>query len=558
MSDPVISPDGNFFWNGSNWIPIAKPNGQVQIHDSVIMGNVKNETNISINETNDHAKISNYCDLYIYRISKSDLIGAKEVLEMSKHTNLRITEEVFKNSRLIDVSDQVLFYVKSQVISFVGLAKGFVEQKIDAIQSGHGIIAPVVELMKQHVQEILEFRSSKDSWNLSEVLPMRIETILMEFKQLGLILHEAIKLLQSVSDAIVKSPTAKIARLLSSSEISNLNLQLISITHYDCKVVISDELSALYQKLPNAEFVSEEVRLDSLKNELINLQNEIFTVERLPIRITPMVYSGVLISGEVQLLYQFKELREDLISIIMHVEAPSWDILKHLQIQADGYNIPVACWMGLKDEMHHAIDVNAIELKLNFSFNQKQQFRIMLQSIYNVGETLGKLKKILRPAWGKVDQMTGKYYYELDGQMETVYNICRTTRFAIRKLLRKSDWEEIHTHPEIAKSKPLGLKGENDYKLYNSALGSAPGELGCFIATAAYGSELHWKIDILRYWRDFYLRESKLGRAFIRFYYSVSPRISKVISRSSLLKSITRILLLPVVSLVSLRVRLRN
>ena len=30
---------------------------------------------------------------------------------------------------------------------------------------------------------------------------------------------------------------------------------------------------------------------------------------------------------------------------------------------------------------------------------------------------------------------------------------------------------------------PLGLEGENDYKLYNSPLGSAPGELGCFIAT---------------------------------------------------------------------------
>ena len=142
--------------------------------------------------------------------------------------------------------------------------------------------------------------------------------------------------------------------------------------------------------------------------------------------------------------------------------------------------------------------------------------------------------------------------------METVYNMCRTKRYGLRILLSESDWEEIHSHPEIIKVKQLGLNGEKDYKIYDKPIGSAPGDVSCFIATAAYGSELHWKIDILRYWRDFHLRKSKFGRLFINVYYRLSPKVSSFISHYTILKSFTRILLYPIVTLVSIRIGKKN
>lgn len=559
MSDPIYSPDGKHIWNGTEWVSVPQPTEQKNlIQDSVIMGDVKNETNISINNLDAHSKIENYCDLYLYRISKDDIDAANEVLEMSKQTNLRITEQVFKGARLFEVSQQVLTYVRQKIESFVNLTNAFIESRIDAIQSGQKILIPVIGLMKSHVENLLEYRSNVDVWDLSDEQTYLCENLLMEFKHLGLILLQAMDLLRSVSDAILKSPTEKISLLLSSSDMSDLNLKLISITQFDCNLEVSEELSELYKKLPSAEHVSDDIRLDSLKNELTNLQNEIYKIENMPISINQLPYTGgVLISGEVQLLFQFKELRQDLVSILLHVDSPGWNELKHIQIEANGYTSPVSCWMGSKDEILEAMKTNSIGLRPHLSFMQKQQYRIMLESLYNVGENLGKMKRLLRPAWGKIDQLSGKYYHELVGHMGTVFSICQTSRYAIQRILSDSDWEEIHAHPSVSYAKPLGFAGERMYKRYDLPLGSAPGELGCFIATAAYGSELHWKIDILRHWRDFHLRESKFGRFFIRVYYTYSPRISKIVSRSLIVKGLTRLGLYPVVLLVSLRIKMK-
>ena len=71
----------------------------------------------------------------------------------------------------------------------------------------------------------------------------------------------------------------------------------------------------------------------------------------------------------------------------------------------------------------------------------------------------------------------------------------------------------------------------------------------CFIATAAYGSPLDPHVKILRKFRDKHLLTNRLGRRFVRIYYSYSPAIANYISKHDNLKAITRFTLLPIIGL---------
>lgn len=72
----------------------------------------------------------------------------------------------------------------------------------------------------------------------------------------------------------------------------------------------------------------------------------------------------------------------------------------------------------------------------------------------------------------------------------------------------------------------------------------------CFIATAAYGSNMHPYVDKLREFRDNYLLTNYFGRKFVDTYYKFSPPIAEVIQNSEFLKAVTRIVLTPFVIFV--------
>lgn len=63
---------------------------------------------------------------------------------------------------------------------------------------------------------------------------------------------------------------------------------------------------------------------------------------------------------------------------------------------------------------------------------------------------------------------------------------------------------------------------------------------GCFIATASYGSPFASEVTVFRQFRDEKLLPSKLGSAFVRVYYFVSPPLAKVVSKNKLLRVIIR------------------
>ena len=65
--------------------------------------------------------------------------------------------------------------------------------------------------------------------------------------------------------------------------------------------------------------------------------------------------------------------------------------------------------------------------------------------------------------------------------------------------------------------------------------------LGCFIATAAYGTDSAVQIDTLREFRDTVLMPNRLGAAFVSLYYRTSPPIAEFISRHQALRTVVRV-----------------
>ncbi len=71
----------------------------------------------------------------------------------------------------------------------------------------------------------------------------------------------------------------------------------------------------------------------------------------------------------------------------------------------------------------------------------------------------------------------------------------------------------------------------------------------CFIATAAYGSYLDPHVYVLRQFRDWQLLPHAAGKKFVELYYQYSPPIADYIAQHDSLRSIVRVILLPIIGL---------
>jgi hypothetical protein len=75
----------------------------------------------------------------------------------------------------------------------------------------------------------------------------------------------------------------------------------------------------------------------------------------------------------------------------------------------------------------------------------------------------------------------------------------------------------------------------------------------CFLATAAYGASWVSQVQALRYFRDAYLlKNSTIGRDLVRFYYSYSPPLARVVRRQAVLRGMVRVVLAPLTDLARL------
>ena len=72
--------------------------------------------------------------------------------------------------------------------------------------------------------------------------------------------------------------------------------------------------------------------------------------------------------------------------------------------------------------------------------------------------------------------------------------------------------------------------------------------MGCFIATAAFGTKFEKHVQLLRRFRDLYLMPSSIGKAFVKFYYRYSPPMANFIARHDTLRAIVRWGLVPLIA----------
>ncbi len=74
----------------------------------------------------------------------------------------------------------------------------------------------------------------------------------------------------------------------------------------------------------------------------------------------------------------------------------------------------------------------------------------------------------------------------------------------------------------------------------------------CFLATAAYGAAWATQVQALRWFRDAYLKVSPMGQDLVRFYYTYSPPLARVIHHQPLLRGMVRVVLQPVTDVARL------
>lgn len=76
---------------------------------------------------------------------------------------------------------------------------------------------------------------------------------------------------------------------------------------------------------------------------------------------------------------------------------------------------------------------------------------------------------------------------------------------------------------------------------------SSDGGGGCFIATAAFGSQLESNVVMLQQFRDAFLLTNTPGKHFVRLYYRHSPPIADFIREHDWLRGVVKVLLYPLI-----------
>jgi hypothetical protein len=83
----------------------------------------------------------------------------------------------------------------------------------------------------------------------------------------------------------------------------------------------------------------------------------------------------------------------------------------------------------------------------------------------------------------------------------------------------------------------------NEKNMVNMPIDPQYAKKGCFIATAAYGTDFCKELDYFRTFRDRFLLKNLVGKVFVSCYYRVSPFFSKIIAKSNRRRYVVRLFL---------------
>jgi tetratricopeptide (TPR) repeat protein len=162
------------------------------------------------------------------------------------------------------------------------------------------------------------------------------------------------------------------------------------------------------------------------------------------------------------------------------------------------------------------------------------------EKIFNVISMLDKAENLIKGGSSKYPMdkydglrdlyfLRGYFYHILAGAMPEYANKAQAD--FDRCLELDPDYEKAINYKESSRQEQSQKK-------------QSPKSGGCFIATAACGSEFAPEVIILRNFRDNHLTISLIGRLAIKFYYMVSPRIASFIDRSPIRRNLVRQLMI--------------
>lgn len=146
------------------------------------------------------------------------------------------------------------------------------------------------------------------------------------------------------------------------------------------------------------------------------------------------------------------------------------------------------------------------------------------------------------------------YYGTSPGGYNNIIDVGNTTSYTMRGLNNGTYYIALTAYDEAGNES--GFTSEAKVDIQSSSEGSDGSEVGyagdsaavgCFIATAAYGSYLDSHVNVLRDFRDEYLLTNTIGKAFVSFYYRTSPPIAHYIGQHEITRTATRFVLTPIV-----------
>jgi len=108
----------------------------------------------------------------------------------------------------------------------------------------------------------------------------------------------------------------------------------------------------------------------------------------------------------------------------------------------------------------------------------------------------------------------------------------------------------VYHFSAVQAAKPAASESGNSTSIYNDQ------KLGCFVATAVFGSSMEDQVAILREFRNRYLNTNRPGRTLVDLYYRHSQAAAQFISRHKTAKVLSRWALAPMVVFAAMAVKL--
>ena len=193
-----------------------------------------------------------------------------------------------------------------------------------------------------------------------------------------------------------------------------------------------------------------------------------------------------------------------------------WDaiIMNRITFNCDQDNISVEeSWRNTPELID---DYPSIDHSLYYSFNT---------CLFIMEEK--QLKKIIKSKQFDVRLETNFTHIDLDDDEEE--NLLNSL---------KAFYHEVYEKETLANEIDGVMEGERKRIEERKEIEAQSAAGGCFIATVVYENDNHLDLIVLRSFRDNFLRNYKFGRDFIKSYYSFGPKLAINISKSDVLKSL--------------------